>query len=369
MVNALRAAKQVPLAGSPPCAKCPSWKRLVGASSPLLDAHAYPHIFDAIVENAPTASLVVLRQTCRHLRERIRPMLFRHIVFVPVVPVATSPEGEIHIRTGSAPHLYLGRFRIVDEMPVPCASLALSELRLTHTLDMYFPGDSVRTLSSLYSHMPHLRTVRRIFDLDQAMWSRRMVTNDWQGPRAHTYVDIVNLKSSFPPGFAQLCMIEVSANVSADTKHHVIHLACDQVVWHDDDFPPRPVSPGPPNAPTRTLVLQRYVERRPLRRLQRFACRLACPSSCWERVELAREPIRLIRKGWPHAIVGAERVFPAAQDKIDAWHSRHPTSCPHEIELQTYDEWAARFGSPADPAPETMAGYYRWPGRVRKPEA
>ncbi len=36
--------------------------------------------------------------------------------------------------------------------------------------------------------------------------------------------------------------------------------------------------------------------------------------------------------------------------------------------MHTYDELAAGFGSAADPAPETMAGYYRWPGRDRERE-
>jgi hypothetical protein len=60
--------------------------------------------------------------------------------------------------------------------------------------------------------------------------------------------------------------------------------------------------------------------------------------------------------GWPDSIVGAERLCSETREAIVDM----ARASPRQIKFQTYDEWAAPFGSLANPAPETTAEHYRW---------
>jgi hypothetical protein len=161
---------------------------------PALDAGLYPHIFEAIVAYAPTASLVVLRQTCRHLRDLTRPMLFHHVVFVPVVveygAMMDDRVGEIHVRTGVPPHLYLGRFRIRRDYPLH----AQPELRRTRVLDVYeFPSIWKEALDQIVLNMPHLRNVRHLYNLGALGQFNGMVSADWD---SNTHVHMIDFPSN-----------------------------------------------------------------------------------------------------------------------------------------------------------------------------
>lgn len=46
----------------------------------ILDHTAYPHLINTIIFHAPVASLFKLAATCKHYRDRVKPLLVKHVV-------------------------------------------------------------------------------------------------------------------------------------------------------------------------------------------------------------------------------------------------------------------------------------------------
>lgn len=181
----------------------------------MLDLAVYPHILDAILHFAPTASLVVLRQTCRSLRERVRPLPFEHVLFLP-----DTPADAVLILTAASPHLYLGA---ITSAPGPSAyPLACPpELKHTRVLDYYSDG-TILDLSAL--PMSRLRTLRRVHDdysrgylKDRHRFVRHL-------PAAPTVVDRVDLSGGLEPDDWSF-PANIGTPYGAET--HIIHLAFD----------------------------------------------------------------------------------------------------------------------------------------------
>lgn len=193
----------------------------------MLDHAVYPHIFDRIVHFAPTASLVLLRQTCRALRERVRPLLFEHVAFLP-----HSPSSVIHLLTASAPYLHLATLDYNPELQaeqdfevVPAG--VPPELRSTRTVDVCTDGGfwSRHGLSHLV--MPALCTVRRIHnDHDGSVTKDRHRYFD-QLPMAEVMVDRVDLTAGVVPGSLGRAPSS-TVGTPYGAKLHILHLAFDE---------------------------------------------------------------------------------------------------------------------------------------------
>lgn len=56
-----------------------------------IDHEAYPHLFDAILAQAPLGALIPLRATCRSIRDRIDELLFAHVE-LHSFPTPTGPR-------------------------------------------------------------------------------------------------------------------------------------------------------------------------------------------------------------------------------------------------------------------------------------
>jgi hypothetical protein len=53
------------------------------APSRTLDAHLYPHIFDVILQHVGPRTLLAIERTSKAMRERVKPLLYRHVMVSP----------------------------------------------------------------------------------------------------------------------------------------------------------------------------------------------------------------------------------------------------------------------------------------------
>lgn len=168
-----------------------------------LDHAVYPHIIEAILSFASTAALVQMRQTCRAVRARLRPLLFDHVLFL-----SDPRKGILHVLTAEAPHLHLAT---VD---MPLSSTFLPELAHTRVLDAY----QIPYFWDLsYLVMPRLTMLRRVYDdygsMDRHRYARHL-------PQVATVVDRVNFTFGCLPS-------PVEVRGPYGTRHHVLHVAFD----------------------------------------------------------------------------------------------------------------------------------------------
>lgn len=205
----------------------------------MLDHAVYPHILDAVLHFAPTASLVVLRQTCRALRERVRPLLFEHVIFLSVtsryVYILTGPTPQVHLATlDYDPEIPTGHdFQIIPS-GVP------HELQYTRVMDSY-ADPSLLDGNGLWFSMPALHTIRCVhYDFagwgranwyQRAKWHRRA---NWYrrcrcrrrllSPMAEVIIDHVDFTAGMTLGLAPLANIETPIGA----KVHIVHLGFDE---------------------------------------------------------------------------------------------------------------------------------------------
>lgn len=64
-------------------------------TQPAIDLPAYVHIAERIIDAADSQSLAVLRQTCRAIRERVDPQLFKHLILQNIGDRPGRPAGFI----------------------------------------------------------------------------------------------------------------------------------------------------------------------------------------------------------------------------------------------------------------------------------
>lgn len=183
-----------------------------------IDHTVYPHIVDTILTFAPVASLVILRQTCRALRERSRPLLFEHVIFLP-----DESSSALHVLTAAPPYLYLASIALTtnrdygpDVLGIDIRQATIPpELEYTRTLDLYY---STSTLDLGCLEMPALHVIRRVYDDYEPMFEDRRLYF-YILPAADIVVDRLDShrkKMAFPT----VCSTDRASS-------HFVHLAFD----------------------------------------------------------------------------------------------------------------------------------------------
>jgi hypothetical protein len=266
----------------------------------------YPHIIDAIFAYAPTASLLVLRQTCHALRDRALESLFKHVIFIP-----SNDQQRVHVLLGAAPYTHLGGFRLLNTLAVRPDVDRLPGLAYTRVLDVdERPWGWYRSSVPL----PQLRTLRRLtYPGDSrsiAAWHGRLY------PPVHTLVDYVDFSGIYTP---------------SGIKRHILHLT-----WTEGGPEFRYLER--PNAQDRTLVLHTTDNRAEGGAITRLLHLL----STWQ----------------PRTIVGAERTRGSTLEAIMGWKRDKATTTARGTVFKTYEEWAASLESIENPASEIMDGYH-----------
>ncbi|BEJ14210.1 hypothetical protein CspHIS471_0313840 [Cutaneotrichosporon sp. HIS471] len=216
-----------------------------------LDASAFPHILDAVIDACDPGSLIALRPVCQSLCARVDALLFAHIV-VTYTPsrLRSSQSGpaEIILTTPCGHSL--------PTPPLPtlagsCASLN-STLRpmLRHTRAATIRSMSLIAATTLVPLLPRLEVVHRF------------AAQPWDSPllKAKKYVDHVDFGRPAMPGGMPLGYVpdDLDALVFRfyiDTAHYPPHV--DHPLFPGGGAPERlPVIEelDPPHIPTITVV-------------------------------------------------------------------------------------------------------------------
>jgi hypothetical protein len=203
-----------------------------------LDASAFPHLLDAIIDACPPGSLIALRPVSQSLCARVDALLFAHIV------VAAKPS--------RAPSFLSGPAQIIlttpcgHRLPAPplpalvtaCASLnATLRPLLRHTRAATLRNMTLAAASTLAPILPPLDVVHRY------------TPQPWDSPllKAATYVDHVDLARPAVAGCMPL------GDVPSDLDALVLRFS-----FHTASYPPPSVHPPFPGggAPEALPVLE-----------------------------------------------------------------------------------------------------------------
>lgn len=145
----------------------------------VLDRNVYPHIYEAVLEHAPVASLLRLRATCRTLRDWADPLLAPDLT---ISYVSSSRGVRVSSSTGFCPHFptpVLRSHTQAAEWPTSAMSLFTHVLSLTTVVDLTetFPPTG---LDPLPSFLRNVRTARIAVVKDG--WSDMPRPPDLSGP-------------------------------------------------------------------------------------------------------------------------------------------------------------------------------------------